>query len=89
MVQAHIFFKGMVQGVGFRYTAQGIASQLGLKGWVRNVPDGGVEILLEGKKDVIEEFRKQLGQHFQGYIKSQEINFSEASQHFNDFRITY
>jgi acylphosphatase len=40
--------RGRVQGVGFRYTAASKASQFGLKGWVRNCPDGTVETHFEG-----------------------------------------
>lgn len=51
----HILVEGRVQGVGFRYFVQVQASQLGLTGWVRNLEDGGVEILAEGEKtDILE-----------------------------------
>ena len=45
--------KGMVQGVGFRYSALNKARSLGLRGWVRNEPDGSVSTRFEGpEKDV-------------------------------------
>ncbi len=44
----HIYFDGRVQGVGFRFTAQIIASGLGLTGWVRNMYDGRVEMEAQG-----------------------------------------
>jgi len=40
---AHVIAKGRVQGVGFRYFVQETAERLGLKGWVRNMPNGDVE----------------------------------------------
>jgi len=43
--------RGRVQGVGFRYSALDEAQQLGLTGWVRNTPDGDVELLAEGAED--------------------------------------
>ena len=39
---------GRVQGVGFRYTIRTIANQTGITGWVRNLPDGAVEALIQG-----------------------------------------
>ena len=44
---------GRVQGVGFRYTARDEAQGLGLKGWVRNRPSGEVELVAEGREDVL------------------------------------
>lgn len=41
----HIIVEGLVQGVGFRYYAQGVANKMGVAGWVRNLPGGQVEIL--------------------------------------------
>jgi acylphosphatase len=54
----HIFVSGVVQGVGFRYSALRTADSLGLKGWVRNVEDGRVEILAEGGSKAIEALLK-------------------------------
>lgn len=45
---------GRVQGVFYRAFARDIASQLGLRGWVRNLPDGSVEALFEGPKEDVE-----------------------------------
>ena len=44
----HVRFVGEVQGVGFRWTARKVAQELALSGWVRNEPDGSVEIELQG-----------------------------------------
>ncbi|RLG16203.1 acylphosphatase [Nanoarchaeota archaeon] len=49
---------GRVQGVGFRFSTKLVAKRLGIKGWVRNLPDGSVEVLAEGDK--MEEFLKFL-----------------------------
>ena len=45
-IRKHIFFSGIVQGVGFRYRAYHIAQMLGLTGWVRNTWDDRVEIFV-------------------------------------------
>ena len=51
---AHITLSGRVQGVWFRKTTRQEATNLGLRGWVRNLPDGRVEAVAEGRRDAIE-----------------------------------
>jgi acylphosphatase len=53
--QVHLFVRGRVQGVFFRASTQREAKRLGLTGWVKNRPDGGVEILAEGEEDALKE----------------------------------
>lgn len=52
--QLHAVISGLVQGVGFRFSTRAKALSLGLKGWVRNLPNGGVEVLAEGETAPIE-----------------------------------
>jgi acylphosphatase len=59
-VTAHILVKGRVQGVGFRYFAMRQANQLGVSGFVKNLPDGNVEIVVEGDREVVDFFRRIL-----------------------------
>ncbi|WP_230492525.1 acylphosphatase [Martelella alba] len=59
-----IYVYGMVQGVGFRYTAQRRAKELGLKGYVRNLDDGGVEMVACGTQaqlDALQDWLRQGG----------------------------
>ncbi len=58
MKRAHIWVSGRVQGVWYRATARDVAQRLGLTGWVRNLPDGRVEIVAEGDETALEEFIK-------------------------------
>ena len=51
---------GRVQGVGFRFFAEAAAAREGLHGWVRNLPDGGVEIAAEGDAEAVERFEWHL-----------------------------
>lgn len=53
---------GMVQGVGFRWTAKRIADRVGVDGWVRNNPDGSVSMALEGTDALMNEFMEHLGE---------------------------
>lgn len=52
--RASVNFNGRVQGVFFRANTRDYAEQVGVFGWVRNLPDGSVEALFEGDKDKIE-----------------------------------
>lgn len=66
--RVHILVEGRVQGVCFRYECRHLAAQLGLRGWVKNLDDGGVEIVAEGEKDAVDRLavwsrRGPLGAH--------------------------
>ena len=86
-IQSHIFYSGTVQGVGFRYTVERFAVSLKLTGWVRNLSDGRVEILVEGREEDIEKLLHQVDAHFEGYIKDKEVSFSSSEDKFKDFQI--
>jgi acylphosphatase len=51
---------GRVQGVGFRYFTHAVASREGLRGWVRNLPDGRVEAAAEGEQEALERFERHI-----------------------------
>ncbi|MEO8110593.1 MAG: acylphosphatase [Ginsengibacter sp.] len=55
-VSAYIKISGKVHGVFFRATAKEIAEKNNLTGWVKNVSDGNVEVIVSGNKDNIEKF---------------------------------
>ena len=54
IIRKHFFFKGRVQGVGFRYRAQNAASMYGVTGWVKNLYDGSVEMEAQGLEEDID-----------------------------------
>ncbi len=56
MHQAHLKITGIVQGVNFRFTAREMAKSLGLAGFAKNLPDGSVEILVQGDEAAISSF---------------------------------
>ena len=60
MKRFHIFVSGRVQRVFFRANAVEVANKLGIKGWVRNMDDGRVEIVAEGKKEQLDDFAEWL-----------------------------
>ncbi len=59
-VRAHIIVAGNVQGVGYRYFVMKAAHRMELTGWVKNLPTGAVEILVEGPRGLLETLIKEL-----------------------------
>ncbi len=55
MIRRHVVVYGMVQGVGYRYSCEFRARELGVDGWVRNRPDGTVEAVFEGEDSAVEQ----------------------------------
>ena len=61
MIVARRFtISGRVQGVGFRWFAKDVASREGVAGWVRNEPDGRVEVLVEGEAEAVTRVERAL-----------------------------
>ncbi|GAB4408368.1 MAG: acylphosphatase [Thermodesulfovibrionales bacterium] len=59
LVRARLLISGRVQGVFYRAFTRDIANYIGLKGWVRNLPDGRVEAVFEGRREDIEQAIKE------------------------------
>ena len=87
IVRAHIIFSGTVQGIGFRFMAQQYAVGFDLTGWVKNLPDGSVEIFAEGPKKDIEELCRNIESYFEGHIRHRNIEFSPSQSEFKSFKI--
>ncbi len=56
MKSRQVFYEGRVQGVGFRYTTRNIAKGFEVTGWVRNLPDGRVEMHVSGEAEEVDAF---------------------------------
>ncbi len=54
MIARRVIFEGRVQGVGFRYTVKDLARGFDVSGWVRNLPDGNVELRMMGDADELD-----------------------------------
>lgn len=88
--RAHLFINGRVQGVFYRAFTRDIALHLGLKGWVRNLPDGRVEIVFEGTKDNVEQAIKSCltGPHG-AVVSGIDTEWETYQGNFKDFDIRY
>ena len=89
MVQAHILYSGTVQGVGFRFMVQRYAFSLDLKGWVKNLPNGSVEILINGPKEGVEKLCEMVEEYFGKHIRNKNILITSPDVEFKDFQIAY
>lgn len=89
-VRAHVFVNGRVQGVFFRYETRREARKHGVKGWVRNLPDGRVEAVFEGEEEAVKkliEFCKR-GPPGAKVVKV-DVKWEDYAGEFNDFEIRY
>lgn len=82
-------FSGRVQGVGFRYTAQNIAMQFNVQGYVRNLPDGSVELVAEGPEDQLQGLLESIQSRMQGFVTRTTSNDSSATGEFQGFSIRH
>jgi len=83
-----ILYSGHVQGVGFRYTVRSVAAGFDVKGTVRNLTDGRVELLAEGEKKELEEFRMAIREAgLAANIRNEDAIWSEALGGFRGFEI--
>jgi acylphosphatase len=89
MAARHVIFIGRVQGVGFRFTAHRIAHRHQLTGFVRNLPDGTVEILAQGPTQDINDCIQNIKEYFGDYLRETRINEIPPDPKFKDFRITF
>ena len=88
-IARHIIFSGQVQGVGFRFTAFNMANRHQLTGFVRNLPDGTVEMLIQGTSGAIDDCIRDIKEYFSGYIRETKIKEIPSNSQYKDFEITF
>jgi len=88
--RVHIIVSGRVQGVFFRDFTRQQANNLGITGWVKNLPDGKVQIVAEGDKDKLLQLIEavKVGPS-SAKVKDCQIKWLEFSGEFRDFEIIY
>lgn len=70
-----VFYEGRVQGVGFRYSARRVAAGFDIAGFVRNLPDGRVELVASGEDGEVEAFLQALrDSELAGHIADEQVS---------------
>ena len=83
------YFSGRVQGVGFRYTVKNVALQYNVHGFVKNLPDGRVELVMEGPDPDMDQLLDDVSQRMNGYIKQVQAVVDPATGEFEHFQIRH
>jgi acylphosphatase len=81
-----VLYSGYVQGVGFRYATEQVASGYDVSGYVRNLGDGRVEVVVEGRPAELDAFQHGVAQAMAGHISDTEVEVSSATGGFDGFR---
>jgi acylphosphatase len=87
--QAEVYYSGQVQGIGFRFTAERLAGEMGITGWVSNLSDGRVELVAEANEDTLKDFIAQINNIFKRYIQDIQTEWKPATGAFKDFGVKF
>ncbi len=88
MIARQVFYEGRVQGVGFRFTVKSLARGYDVTGWVRNLPDGRVEMQVGGEREEVEGFLEAIAEsELKSHIRSVEAYPSPAQEGARGFEI--
>jgi acylphosphatase len=82
-----VYFSGHVQGVGFRYTTSSIARGYSVNGYIRNLPDRRVELVVEAEPREIEAFLSEVRERFLDQIRDERADDGPATGEFRAFEI--
>ena len=90
MKRIHIIISGRVQGVWFRHNTNIIGNKLGLKGFVRNLPNGNVEVVAEGSEEKLEQLINFCKTGPEGSkVENIKIKYEKPNSEFATFSIRY
>jgi acylphosphatase len=84
-----VLYDGRVQGVGFRYAVRDAARAYAVSGYVRNLPDGGVQLVAEGAPSEIDRFLAHVAARMAGYIRHAHQTTEPATGQFSGFVIRF
>jgi acylphosphatase len=89
MDRKHVYFSGRVQGVGFRYVTRNIAGDYAIGGFVRNLPGGRVELVVQGPEKQVTAFLEELTEQLGRYIIEMALQDEPCGDEFDGFEIRY
>ncbi len=84
-----VYYSGRVQGVGFRYAVCRLSARCDVKGFVRNLPDGRVQVNAEGKTGQLDRFLESIQVEMTGYIRAKQLDQQEPTGEFSDFGLRW
>lgn len=84
-----VHYEGYVQGVGFRYAATTLSQRFHVTGYVMNMPDGSVDVCVEGPAEEVEGFLTTLGEEMAEYIRNSRIEDMAPTGQFRRFSVRY
>ena len=85
----HVYYSGHVQGVGFRYSAKQLSLEFDVTGWVKNLQDGRVEMVIEGERGELETFQAAIPDAgLRRFLRETQSHGSEGTGEFRGFEIT-
>ena len=88
--RAVIIFSGRVQGIGFRYTCRSLVMGFAVTGYVRNLENGGVEMVIEGECKEIQGFLQAIEEsHLKPFIRNHTLDWHSATGEWKDFYIKH
>lgn len=86
-LRQRVIYQGRVQGVGFRYTTTSIARRFPVVGFVRNLPDGSVELVAEADSQTLTQFLDEVASAFAGNIRTQQASEFPRDEPLTTFEI--
>lgn len=90
MTRARVYVRGRVQGVFFRASTRDNALALGVTGWVKNCPDGSVEAVFEGKKDIVDKMISWCRKGPAGaFVEQIKVCWEDYTGDFDEFLVVY
>ena len=88
-VRSEVVYSGRVQGVGFRYSTRQVAQSHAVKGFVKNLPDGSVQLIAEGERIAVRNFVRDVERTMEGYIQRRQLLETGATGEFGRFEIRF
>jgi len=87
-VRAHLIIEGIVQGVFFRANTMEVATRHGVTGWVKNRPDGAVEVVLEGDEEAVKKVIQWCHKGPPGaLVEKVKVYWGDYREEFNGFSV--
>ncbi len=85
----HVIYRGAVQGVGFRFTALRIARQFPVQGYIRNLPNGSVELVGVGAAQPLRDFLAAVADAMRGNIERADESPLTSTEEYSGFEIRH